>query len=190
MTTILRQALLMLGLMSLLTGILYPLAMTGLARVAMSRRADGSPIILSGQVVGSELIGQSFSDPGHFWGRPSATGPSPYQAEASSGSNLSPFGKVFHEQAVARLEALKNADPANGEPVPIDLITASGSGLDPHISPEAAYYQAARVARARNLSQQRVEALIAAHVEGRTLRILGQPRVNVPLLNMALEDLQ
>jgi K+-transporting ATPase ATPase C chain len=190
MTTMLRQAFLMLGLMSLLTGILYPLAMTGLAQVAMSRRADGSPIIVSGHVVGSELIGQTFADPGHFWGRPSATGPSPYQAEASSGANLSPFGKAFHEQAVARLEALKKADPANGKAVPIDLITASGSGLDPHISPEAAYYQAERVARARNLDKTAVEALIAAHVEGRTLGILGQPRVNVLLLNIALDEMQ
>jgi K+-transporting ATPase ATPase C chain len=189
MTTMLRQSLLMLGLMSLLTGILYPLAMTGVARVAMPRRADGSPIVVSGRVVGSELIGQTFADPGHFWGRPSATGPAPYQAEASSGSNLSPFGEAFHEQAAARLEALRKADPENDAPIPIDLITASGSGLDPHISPEAAYYQAARIARARNLSQENVEALIAAHVEGRTLGILGQPRVNVLLLNMALEEL-
>lgn len=182
MTTVLRQAFFMLGLMSLLTGILYPLAVTGLAQVAMPRQADGSPIILSGQVVGSELIGQSFSDPAHFWGRPSATGPSPYQAEASSGSNLSQFGKAFRDQAVARLDALKKADPANGEPVPNDLVTASGSGLDPHIRPEAAYYQARRVARYRNLDEADVEPLIADHVEGRTFGILGQPRVNVLLL--------
>jgi K+-transporting ATPase ATPase C chain len=184
-----RQALLLLGLMSALTGLLYPLALTGLARVAMPSQADGSLIQRSGKIAGSELIGQTFADPGHFWGRPSATGPAPYQAEASSGSNLSPFGKAFHEQAVARLEALKKADPANQKPVPVDLVTASGSGLDPHISPEAAYYQAARVARACNLSQENVEALIAAHIEGRTLGILGQPRVNVLLLNLALDEM-
>ena len=185
--TAIRQSLLLLALMSVLTGVLYPLAMTGIAQVAMPDQAGGSLILRSGKVTGSVWIGQSFEDLGHFWGRPSATGPSPYQADASSGSNLSPFGNAFREQAVARLEALKNADPANAEPVPIDLVTASGSGLDPNISPEAAYYQAARVARARSLSQEKIEQLIAAHVEERTLGVLGQPRVNVLLLNLALD---
>lgn len=185
--TVIRQSLLLLALMSVLTGVLYPLAMTGIARVAMPDQAGGSLILRSEELVGSEWIGQSFEDPGYFWGRPSATAPAPYQADASSGSNLSPFGNAFREQAVARLEALQKADPENSEPVPIDLLTASGSGLDPHISPEAAYYQAARVARARNLSPEQVEQLIASHVEGRTLGILGQPRVNVLLLNLGLD---
>ena len=188
--TVIRQSLLLLTLMSVLAGVLYPLAMTGIARIVMPDQAGGSLILRSGKVTGSEWIGQSFEDPGHFWGRPSATGPSPYQAEASSGSNLSPFGDAFREQAVARLEVLREGDSANGKPVPVDLITASGSGLDPHISPAAAYYQAERVARARNLNEADVEALIAAHVEGRTVGILGQPRVNVLLLNLSLEDLQ
>lgn len=188
--TIVRQSLLFLALMSMLTGIAYPLVMTALAQVALRRQADGSLIVHSGQITGSTLIGQPFADPGHFWGRPSATGPSSYQADASSGSNLSPFGEVFRGQAAARLEELKNADPGNSKPVPIDLVTASGSGLDPHISPEAAYYQASRVARARNLDEAKVAALIASHVEGRTLGILGQPRVNVLLLNIALDEVQ
>ncbi len=187
---VISQAFLLLALMSVLLGIVYPLALTGVAQVAMPKRAGGSLLVRSGHVVGSEWIGQSFGDPGRFWGRVSATGPAPYQAEASSGSNLSPFGEAFREQATARLEALREADPVNSKPVPIELITASGSGLDPHVSPEAAYYQAERVARARNLDKADVEALIAAHVEGRTLGILGQPRVNVLLLNMALEDMQ
>jgi K+-transporting ATPase ATPase C chain len=188
--TQIRQAFLMLAMMSVLTGFVYPLLLTGFARVAMPGRAGGTLIVRSGQVVGSELIGQTFDKPGHFWGRPSATGPAPYQADASAGSNLSPFGKPFHEKAVSRLEALKKADPANGKPVPIDLVTASGSGLDPHISPQAAYYQAQRVARAHNLDLTAVDALIASHVEGRTFGILGQPRVNVLLLNLALDEMQ
>ncbi|MEZ5364226.1 MAG: potassium-transporting ATPase subunit KdpC [Bryobacterales bacterium] len=185
-----RQAFLLLALMSVLLGIVYPLALTGVAQVAMPKRAGGSLIVRSGRVIGSEWIGQSFEDPGRFWGRISATGPAPYQAEASSGSNLSPFGEAFRKQAVARLEALRGIAPANGEPAPADLVTASGSGLDPHISPEAAYYQAERVARALNLDKADIDALIAAHTEGRTFGILGQPRVNVLLLNMALEDRQ
>ena len=187
--TAIRQSLLLLALMSVLTGVLYPLAMTGIAQVAMPDQAGGSLILRSGKVTGSVWIGQSFEDLGHFWGRPSATGPAPYQADASSGSNLSPFGNAFREQAVARVEALKKADPENSQPVPIDLVTASGSGLDPHISPDAAYYQAGRVARYRNLDKVDVEALIAAHVEGRTWGFLGQPRVNVLLLNLGLDEM-
>lgn len=187
--SVVRQAFLLLTLMTVLVGILYPLALTGLAQTVMSQRADGSLLVRSERAVGSQWIGQSFDEPGYFWGRPSATGPAPYQADASSGSNLSPFGNAFREQAVARLQALKKADPENNARVPIDLVTASGSGLDPHISPEAAYYQAGRVARYRNLDKVDVEALVAAHVEGRTWGTLGQPRVNVLLLNLGLDEL-
>ena len=187
--TLVRQAFLLLVLMSVLVGVVYPLAVTGFAQTVLPERAGGSLVVRSGRVVGSQWIGQSFADPGRFWGRISATGPAPYQADASSGSNLSPFGQPFREQAVKRIKALREADAANAEPLPIDLITASGSGLDPHISPEAAYYQAERVARARNLHRADVEALIAARVEGRTVGILGQSRVNVLLLNLSLEEL-
>lgn len=187
--TVVRQAFLLLVLTSVLVGVVYPLAFTSFVQVAMPERAGGSLVVRSGRVVGSQWIGQNFEAPGRFWGRLSATGPAPYQADASSGSNLSPFGEAFRERAVARFEALREADPVSAELVPVDLITASGSGLDPHISPEAAYYQAERVAGERNLSRADVEALIAAHVEGRTVGILGQPRVNVLLLNLSLEDM-
>ncbi|MBI1355869.1 MAG: potassium-transporting ATPase subunit KdpC [Acidobacteria bacterium] len=187
-TATLRQALGMLGLLTLLTGVVYPLVMTGLARLTMSSRADGNPMVLAGQLVGSELVGQSFDDPQHFWGRPSATEPVPYRADASSGSNLSPFGKAFHEQAAARTDALRKADPGNNTPVPIDLVTASASGLDPHISPQAAYYQASRVAHARAISVDRVRQLVDDHLERPTWGFLGQPRVNVLMLNLALEQ--
>jgi K+-transporting ATPase ATPase C chain len=167
-----RPALVLLGVFTLLTGVLYPLAVTALARLLFPAAADGSLILRDGAAVGSRLIGQSFADPGHFWGRPSATTPQPYNATASTGSNVGP------------------TNPALVEAVPIDLVTASASGLDPEISIAAAEYQAARVARARGLDPARVRALLAAHSKGRLLAILGEPRVNVLELNLALDALK
>jgi len=172
-----RPALVMLALFTLLTGLAYPLAVTGFAQLAFPAQAQGNTL----------LIGQEFSQPGHFWGRLSATGPVPYNAGASSGSNLGPTAKKLEEAVSARIEALRKADPGNTALIPADLVTASGSGLDPHISPAAARYQAGRVARARGLDPQQVEALVVQHTEGRTLGILGEPRVNVPALNAALD---
>jgi K+-transporting ATPase ATPase C chain len=185
-----RPALVLLGVFTLLTGVLYPLAVTALARLLFPAAADGSLILRDGAAVGSRLIGQSFADPGHFWGRPSATTPQPYNATASTGSNLGPTNPALVEAVRARLAALRAAAPANTAPVPIDLVTASASGLDPEISIAAAEYQAARVARARGLDPARVRALLAAHSKGRLLAILGEPRVNVLELNLALDALK
>jgi K+-transporting ATPase ATPase C chain len=185
---IVRQAFLMIAGMTILTGVIYPLAMTAVAQIAMPARANGSRIERSGRLIGSEWIGQRFAEPKYFWGRPSATVPNPYQAEASSGSNLSPAGEVFREQVFARLEALRKADPGSGDPVPVDLVTASGSGLDPHISPEAAYYQASRVAEARGVPIDRIRELINARLEPPFWGFLGEPRVNVLLLNLDLDE--
>ena len=182
-----RQALLMLALLTLVTGVIYPLIVTGVAQVAFPRQASGSLIEHDGVKVGSDLIGQPFSDPKYFWGRPSATSPGPYNAGASSGSNQGPLNPALHEAVAARIEALRAADPDNASPVPVDLVTASGSGLDPHISPAAAEYQVARVARARGLSVDEVKALVAKHTLGRQLGFLGEPRVNVLELNLALD---
>jgi K+-transporting ATPase ATPase C chain len=190
MTAQLRPALVILGLMTLLTGVLYPLAVTGIAQAIFPHQAGGSLIERNGQVVGSELIGQAFDDPGYFWGRLSATGPFPYNAAASSGSNLGPTNPALEEAAQARIDALKAADPENTQTIPVDLVTASGSGLDPHISVAAAQYQAARVARERGLSEAQVLALVAEHTAGRTFGFLGEPRVNVLQLNLALDDLR
>lgn len=186
----LRPAAMLLLLLTLLTGIVYPLVVTVIARTLFPREAVGSLLIRDGRVVGSALIGQSFSDPRHFWSRPSATTPQPYAGTASTGSNLGPLNPALTDAVRERIAALRAADPGNTAPVPVDLVTASASGLDPHISVAAANYQAARVARVRGLPLARVQALIAAHAEGRLLGVIGEPRVNVLELNLALDALK
>jgi K+-transporting ATPase ATPase C chain len=186
----LRPALVVLGLLSVVTGLAYPGLVTVVAKLAFPRQADGSVIVRDGRAVGSALLGQPFDDPRHFWGRPSATGPQPFNGGASSGSNLGATNPALIEAVTARIAALREADPGNDAPVPVDLVTASGSGLDPHISPAAARYQAPRVARARGLPPEQVQALVDAHTEGRTLGVLGEPRVNVLALNLALDALE
>lgn len=185
----LKPALLVLALMTVLTGVAYPLLVTGIAQGLFPDQANGSLIEQDGKVVGSALIGQPFSDPKHFWSRPSATGPVPYNAAASGGSNLGPLNPALEEAVKARIDALKAADPGQTAPIPVDLVTASSSGLDPHISPAAARWQAPRTARVRGLGEAEVEKLIDAHTEGRQLGFLGEPRVNVLMLNLALDRL-
>jgi K+-transporting ATPase ATPase C chain len=182
-----RPALVLLLVFTVLLGLVYPGAITGIARVAFPAQAAGSLIRHGERVIGSSLIGQPFDDPAYFWGRPSATGPVPYNAAASSGSNLGPLNPALHDAVAARVAALRAADPGNDAPVPVDLVTASGSGLDPDLSPAAAYYQVARVARERGISEGRVRALVDDATQGRTLGLLGEPRVNVLLLNLALD---
>ncbi len=182
----LRNACGLLLVLTLVTGVIYPLAVTGIAAVAMPARANGSVIVKDGKAVGSALLGQSFTGPEYFWGRPSATGPQPYNGGASSGSNLSPTNPALLDAIKARVAALRTVDPGNTAPVPVDLVTASGSGLDPHISPAAALYQVPRVARERGIPEADLRALVAAHTAGRTFGILGEPRVNVLALNMAM----
>lgn len=186
---ILRPAIAVFAALSIVTGIAYPFLTTSIAGAVFPHEAAGSLIKQDDRLVGSELIGQSFSSPGYFWGRPSATAPMPYNAAASGGSNLGPRNPALAEAIQARIAALKAADPDNPVPVPVDLITASGSGLDPHISPAAAAYQAARVARARHLPRAQVDALIQAHTETPWLSVLGTPTVNVLTLNLALDRL-
>lgn len=183
-----RPALVTFVLMTVVTGVLYPLAMTVLAQLVFPDQANGSLLSRDGATVGSALIGQQFEQPQYFWGRLSATSPSPYHAAASSGSNLGPLNQDLQAVARRRLEALRAADPDAPASAPMDLLTASGSGLDPHITPAAAYYQAGRVARARGLAVERVRGLIDTHTEGRSLGFLGEPRVNVLLLNLALDQ--
>jgi len=190
LTASLRPALTLLLLMTLLTGLVYPLIVTALAQLAFPARAAGSLVLRDGRPVGAALIGQSFASPGYFWGRPSATTPQPYNGTASNASNLGPLNPALTDAVTARVAALRAADPDNHAAVPIDLVTASASGLDPEESVAAARYQAARVARARGLPQARVQALIAAHTEGRLLGVLGEPRVNVLELNLALDALK
>jgi K+-transporting ATPase ATPase C chain len=184
----LRPALVVFVLLSLLTGVLYPLIVTGVGQVMFGRRAHGSLIEMEHRAVGSRLIGQPFSSAQHFWGRPSATSPQPYNGAASSGSNQGPTNPALEAAVKERLAALTAADPGNAAPVPVDLVTASASGLDPHISPAAAEYQVARVARDRRLSQEEVRALVRQATEGRTFGILGEPRVNVLELNLLLDE--
>jgi K+-transporting ATPase ATPase C chain len=187
MRTQLRPALVSLVALTLITGLLYPLVITGLAQMLFPRQANGSLILIDGKPVGSSLIGQPFDAPKYFWGRPSATSPFPYNAAASSGSNLGPTNDALIKVVQARIDAFKTADPDNPLPLPVDLVTASGSGLDPHISPAAAEYQIRRIARVRRLDETVVRRLVAQHTEGRQLGVLGEPRVNVLTLNLALD---
>jgi K+-transporting ATPase ATPase C chain len=184
-----RPALVVLALLTLLTGVAYPLLVTSIAQAAFPNQANGSLIKQGDKVIGSSLIGQQFESPEYFWSRLSATAPA-YNAAASSGSNLGPLNSAFRNAVKGRVDALRAADPDNTAPIPVDLVTASGSGLDPHVSPAAAYYQVHRVANARHLDEARVKALVDAHVEGRQLGVLGEPVVNVLLLNLALDKLK
>jgi potassium-transporting ATPase KdpC subunit len=194
----LRAALVSLALLTLVTGVAYPLLVTGIAQAAFPTQANGSLIVRDGRapsVVGSRLIGQSFDAPGYFWGRLSATTdangkPLAYNASASAASNLGPTNPALVDEVKTRVDALKAADPGNALPIPVDLVTSSGSGLDPHITPAAAIYQLRRVAKARRLDESRVGALIEKHTEGRTWGFFGEPRVNVLELNLALDELK
>lgn len=186
-TTLAVRAFGMLAVLTLITGVAYPLAVTAVAQAAFPAPANGSLIVRDTTVVGSTLIGQPFEDPKHFWSRPSATTPSPYNAAASTGSNLGPTSDALTKAVEARIAALRAADPGNDAPIPVDLVTSSASGLDPHISPAAAAYQVGRVARARGVSEEGVRALVAKHTEGRDLGFLGEPRVDVLLLNLELD---
>ncbi|WPH13795.1 potassium-transporting ATPase subunit KdpC [Variovorax paradoxus] len=188
MNNVIRPALVLFALLGALTGLVYPLAVTGAAKALFPSQAAGSLVVQGGTAVGSSLIGQNFSDPKHFWGRPSATAPQPYNASASGGSNLGPLNPALADAVKARIEALRAADPGNAAPVPVDLVTASASGLDPDISPAAAQYQAARVARVRGLPPEQVNALVASHTQAPLWGLLGEPRVNVLALNLALDE--
>ena len=184
----LRSALMILLLLTLVTGVAYPLLVTGIAQAVFPSQAQGSLIVKDGKIVGSRLIGQPFDNPKYFWSRPSATSPFADNAGSSTGSNLSPTNPDLVKAVQGRVDALRAADPTNKAPVPVDLVTASGSGLDPHISPAAAFYQAPRVAKARKLSPEAVRELVERHIEGRFLGFLGEPRVNVLALNLALDS--
>ena len=187
MKTLIRPAAVLLALFTVLTGVLYPLTVTGLAQAIFPFQTNGSLIRQGDRVLGSALIGQPFDDPKYFWGRPSATAPFPYNAAASAGSNLGPSNPALAAAMQARIAALQAADPGNAQPVPVDLVTASASGLDPHISVAAALYQAPRVARARGLDEIALRQLVLNRVEDRQFSLLGEPRVNVLLLNLALD---
>lgn len=188
MKTLLRPAISLFILLSIVTGIAYPLMVTGFGKVLFPGQAGGSLIVKDGKPVGSMLIGQNFTDPKHFWGRPSATSPQPYNGTASGGSNQGPLNPALADAVKGRIDALKAPDPGNTKPIPADLVHASGSGLDPHISPEAAEYQAGRVAKARGLPLEKVTALIREHTEDRQWGLFGEPRVNVLNLNLALDQ--
>ena len=185
----LRPALGSLAVLTIITGVAYPFVVTGISHALWAPEANGSLIVQSGKVVGSSLIGQQFTDPKHFWGRPSATSPYPYNAASSSGSNQGPTNPALVEAVTARVKALKDADSGNDRPIPADLVTASGSGLDPHISVAAADYQVGRVARARGMDPAKVRMLVAKHTEGRQLGFLGEPRVDVLALNLDLDGM-
>ena len=185
-----RPALMAILIFTLVTGVIYPLVVTGIAQLVFPRQANGSLIVANGQTVGSSLIGQSFNDPKYFWGRLSATSPYPYNAAASSGSNLGPSNPALLDAVRARISALKAADPTNTQPIPVDLVTASASGLDPDISVAAALYQAPRVAKARGMNEDAVTALVDQYTEGRQFGFLGEPRVNVLELNLALDGIK
>jgi potassium-transporting ATPase KdpC subunit len=185
-----RPALVLFVLITLITGLVYPLVVTGIGGAVFSEKATGSLIRRDGKVLGSALIGQPFANPAHFWSRASATSPYPYNASSSSGSNLGPSNPALVDAVAARVKALHDAAPDSGLAVPVDLVTASASGLDPHISPAAAAYQVDRVARARNLDVQQVRALVAQYTEGRQFGFLGEPRVNVLRLNLALDSVK
>jgi potassium-transporting ATPase KdpC subunit len=190
MSALFRPAIVLFLMMTLVTGVAYPLVVTGIAHVAFPTQAAGSILTKNETPVGSALIGQSFSDPKHFWSRPSATSPQPYNGLASGGSNLGPLNPALTDGIKSRIDALHAVDPANKASIPVDLVTASGSGLDPDISLAAAYYQAPRVARERGLAPHTVDTLIATHAQGRWLGILGEPRVNVLELNLALDAMK
>ncbi len=187
---LLRTSIIAVALFTLLTGVLYPLLVTGIAQVLFPRMANGSLLWKDGKLVGSELIGQPFSDPKYFWSRPSATSPVEYNAASSTGSNYGPLNPALLDGAKKRIHDLKAADSSNAQSIPVDLVTASGSGLDPHISVASALYQIQRVARIRNLAAAQVRYLVDQNTEGRQLGFLGEPRVNVLKLNLALDDLQ
>jgi potassium-transporting ATPase KdpC subunit len=184
-----RPAIVLFLLLTIITGVIYPLAVTGVAAVILPDAAAGSLIAKDGKFVGSRLIGQPFDDAKYFWSRPSATGPFGYNAGASTGSNLGPLNEALETAVKDRVSNLKNADPAQQASPPVDLVTTSGSGLDPHISPAAAYYQVGRVAAARQLPEEQVKKLVLQHTESRTFGLLGEPRVNVLVLNLALDEL-
>jgi potassium-transporting ATPase KdpC subunit len=186
----LRPALVVFALLAVLTGLVYPALITVLAHTLFAHEAAGSPIERDGQLLGSSLIGQAFSNPKHFWSRPSATTPQPYNGGASSASNLGPLNPALTDAVRERIAALRAADPGNSAPVPVDLVTASASGLDPDISVAAARYQVGRIARARGLAPETLEQLIRTHSRGRWLGFLGEPRVNVLELNLALDPLR
>jgi K+-transporting ATPase ATPase C chain len=186
----LRPACILFVLLTLLTGVTYPLLVTAAAQLLFSYQAGGSLVVRNGRVVGSDLIGQSFSSPRYFWGRPSATSPVPYNAASSSGSNLGPTNPALIDAVRERIAVLRTADPTNSGSVPIDLVTASGSGLDPHISPAAAYYQVARIARARRIGESAVRELVDRQIEGPVGGVLGSARINVLRLNLALDALK
>jgi potassium-transporting ATPase KdpC subunit len=187
---LIRPAVSLLALMTLLLGIVYPFAITGVAKLAFPHQAGGSLIYQDGKLLGSTLIGQSFSDPKYFWGRPSATTPQPYNGLASTPSNLGPLNPALIDAVKANAKALQEADPDNHAPIPVELVTASASGLDPDVSPAAVEYQAARVARARHLELAQVDALVNAHVRERLFGIVGERRINVLELNLALDRLR
>lgn len=186
----LRPTLVLLVLLSAITGVAYPALVTGVAQAVFPEQANGSLLLRDGKAVGSLLIGQPFTDPKYFWSRPSGTGPYPYNAGASTGTNQGPLNPALHDAVKARIAALRAADPGNTAPIPVDLVTASGSGLDPHISPAAAAYQIGRIARVRGIPEQKVREVVARHTEGRTFQLLGEPRVNVLAANVSLDEVQ